>query len=747
MQTSIELQNAGQCEQQYEVIWFALSGSVTHYAGYSEVHVNGMLVGRWEYGEPGQRNLLLVRLAENEGIHLGKLANAFKVSTETLRQMRKQAQNEGLEALLNRRRGGSRSKVTTKLRKKLERWFAKGCTVTEAHRRLGPTPPIGETTVWRVHRAWQEKRPAPCVEPVILVDSSPKAQTCIPGFEVLCQPAEESVTDEADGEIPPRCQKSGEGRESKPKGGESNDEGVIMAASEVRGGRGIQHLGTWLLIAFVHRLGLYSVAAELVAGEQRRNPLRMALDSVISAFAIGQRCVEGVRRLATPTASRLLRVKGVPSASWVRRILHWFADTAGSARFHLSMAAVYLAMTKGENGGSCVFYVDNHLRPYTGKHKLRRGWRMQDKRAQPGATDYYVHDEDGRPVLRIDVSQHGSLTQWLSPIAHLLRQRLDTDERVLLAFDRAGAYPEEMATLRDNGFEFVTYERKPYKKLPRAAFTQTLIVGQQEVQIHETRLKNLKKGRGRVRRISVLTEGGNQVNILAISRESAERLVTIMMLDGGRWVQENAFKHGKERWGINHLDGRKVEMYPPESIIPNPARRRLERALRIARNSEGAARCKLERLPDDHKRRPAVETQLAEALAQQNRLIEQRPHTPERIALKDSELADTLVKHSSHYKTVLDTIRIACANAESELAYMLAPELPQAAEAKKTLANLFAAPGDIRVRDHAIHVILRPAASRSERLAFNCMLTELDCHELTLPGDAKQRPLRFRVQL
>ena len=102
---------------------------------------------------------------------------------------------------------------------------------------------------------------------------------------------------------------------------------------------------------------------------------------------------------------------------------------------------------------------------------------------------------------------------------------------------------------------------------------------------------------------------------------------------------------------------------------------------------------------------------------------------------------------SSHYKTVLDTIRIACANAESELAYMLAPELPQAAEAKKTLANLFAAPGDIRVRDHAIHVILRPAASRSELLAFNYMLAELDCHEFTLPGDAKQRPLRFRVQL
>ena len=744
MQTSLKVLNPGEGDQQHEVIWFAQSGCVTHYVGHSEVHVNGLLIGRWEHDEPGQRNLLVVRLAENEGIHLGKLASAFKVSTETLRQMRKQAQDEGLEALLNRKRGGSRSKVTAKLKNKLERWFAKGLTAAEAHRRLGPTPPIGGTTVWRVYRAWLEKRPT--LDPLIQADSSPDAQTCIPGFERPSQHDEESGTDAGDGEIPARRKESGSGREAEPEDGEPDD-GVVLEASEIRGGRDIQHLGTWILIALVYRLGLYSAAAELVAGERRRKSLRMALDAVIAAFAVGQKCVEGVRRLATLTAPRLLRVERVPSASWVRRILHWFADTAGSARFHLSMVAVYLAMAKGEDGGSCVFYVDNHMRPYTGKHTLRRGWRMQDKRALPGATDYYVHDEDGRPVLRIDVAQHGSLTRWLRPIARIIRQRLNSDERVLLAFDRAGAHPEEMAELRDEGFEFVTYERKPYRRLLRTAFTETLIVGDQEVQIHESRLKNLKKGRGRVRRICVLTEDGNQVNLLANSRESAERLVSIMMLDGGRWVQENAFKYGNERWGINHLDGRQVETYPPSSIIPNPARRRLERALRIARNSEGAARCKLERLPLGHKRRPAFEKQLADALAQQARLEAQRAHTPAHIALEDSELTDTLVKHSSHYKTVLDTIRIACANAESELAYMLAPELPRAAEAKKTLANLFAAPGDVRVRDQAIHVVLQPAASPAERLAFNSMLTQLDRHKLILPGDPRQRPLRFRVQL
>jgi len=732
-----------------ETIWFSRSGSVTHYAGYSEIHLDGLLIGRWDHGEPGQRNLMLVNLAENKvngRVHLGNLARAFKVSPETLRVMRKQAQIEGLEAVMNRRNGGSQSKVTPELREQLESWFEGGLNPAEAHKCLEPDPPVSAVTVWRVHQAWRATQRESSSEPTRSVESSVREQTWIPGFEMPGQRVEESGTDSIGREVLLDTVESRPNHEVEAE--QEADRGPVMLAdAEVLGGRSIQHLGAWILIALVNHLGLHKIAAELVAGEQRQKPLRMALDAVLVAFAIGQKCVEGVRRLATPTVPLLLRVSHAPSASWVRRILYWFAEVASSAQFHLSMAEVYLAMGRGEEDEPCVFYIDNHMRPYTGKHTLRRTWRMQDKRARPGATDYYVHDEDGRPVLRIDVPQHDSLAQWLTPIAHLVRERLGTDERVLLAFDRAGAYSKEMAELRDEGLEFVTYERKPYQQLSRSAFSQSLIVGDKEVWIHESRRKNLKNNRGRVRRISVLTEEGNQVNLLAISREPAERLVTIMMLDGGRWVQENGFKHANERWGINHLDGRRIEGYPPESIIPNPARRRLERALRMARASEGAARCKLQRLPSGHKRRPTVEKQLTEAIEQQARLEAQRAHTPNHIALKDSELADTLVKHSSHYKTILDTIRIACANAESDLAHLLAPHMPRPEEAKKALHNLFTAPGDVRADDHVIRVVLKPAASHAEQLAFNAMLAELDRYQLTLPGDPRRRPLRFRAQV
>ena len=84
-----------------------------------------------------------------------------------------------------------------------------------------------------------------------------------------------------------------------------------------------------------------------------------------------------------------------------------------------------------------MFYVDNHLRPYTGKHVVRKGRRMQARRVLPGTSDYYVHDEDGVPVFRVAVPSHDSLTAWLPPIAAQLREALGDDEQCSRTSHRA----------------------------------------------------------------------------------------------------------------------------------------------------------------------------------------------------------------------------------------------------------------------------------------------------------------------
>jgi hypothetical protein len=233
------------------------------------------------------------------------------------------------------------------------------------------------------------------------------------------------------------------------------------------------------------------------------------------------------------------------------------------------------------------------------------------------------------------------------------------------------------------------------------------------------------------------------VNFLAASKLPPERLVEILW---HRWRQENGFKHGVERWGVNQLDDREVESYPPGTIIPNPQRRKLDRALRLARLDEGEARRALARLAKDDEDRKLAEEDLADALKRQEELEALRPYIPTHAPVENTELADTLVRHTAKLKTVIDLIRIVCANAESELAATIVPHMRRPREAKRLLANIFAAPGKVAVTEHAIHVRLAPAANRSERIAIERLFDALNQRQLVLPADSDRLPLRLELQ-
>lgn len=118
-----------------------------------------------------------------------------------------------------------------------------------------------------------------------------------------------------------------------------------------------------------------------------------------------------------------------------------------------------------------------------------------------------------------------------------------------------------------------------------------------------------------------------------------------------------------------------------------------------------------------------VERDLRDAIVLQRQLEAQRPATPKHAPLRDTELAGRLVRHDG------------------------APLLPRAAEAKKTLANLFAAPGRIRVGLRTIAVDLAPAATALERRAFRELLDTLNRENLSLPGDERRRRLKFRCRI
>jgi hypothetical protein len=606
--------------------------------------------------------------------------------------------------------------MTPALRARLEKLFDAGHTIDGAHKAVCAKKKISRALVGFVHREWAQRRSG----------------------ESQAADAQTTADSETPTAVHPEAEAQQEPQQQTPS--------PTIVSTSVQDARAVQHAGVWLLLGLLASWGLYESALKAAAAGRRlgTEALRIAIDASVAALALGEGCVEGVRRLATPTAALLLRTRRCPSAAWVRTTLCQAAMDGGGLRFHIDIASHFVVEASSRTAAQrpVVFYIDNHMRPYTGKHKVRKGWRMQDRRARPGCTDYYIHDEDGRPLMRIDVPHHGSLTQWLLPLAQGLREALGPEERILLAFDRGGSFASQLTELRDADFEFVTYERKPYSQLRFGAFDKEIRDGGEQILVSDKRT-NLGKGRGRVRRIALLMPTGNQINLLANGGVDAESLYRIAR---GRWRQENGFKHGNERWGINQLDGRTTEPVPPEEVIPNPARRRLERALRVVRQDEGKLRCELAASARGSSKREAIERRLEEAIARRRELEALRPSTPHKAPVKDTELAGKLVRHVGDYKMWLDTLRVACANAESELAGRLAPHLARPAEAKKVLANLLTAPADVEVSRTRVTLTLRPAASPREREAMSEFLRECSAMNLRLPGDTDGRTLAFRLQ-
>jgi len=755
--TASEMLPHVQMDPNPRVRWFRPDGCVEEGPdGTRWVYLAGTLLGCFTRQQPAERDILAVVLSGEKGVETGKLARAFGVSGETIRVAVARFEKGGFAALTEKRKRGAPTKQTPALVRRVHRLFEQGLNPHAVYRAIKGK--VSDGTVRDMYRKWQAERTAEETQP----DPATERAEVI-ALSLLERPANEDNVTPIDTEVvhgdeakacasddviepvaPPEADEAAGQRAEEARREMSLEEAVAHSQGQL-----VQHAGTWIMLGMLQAMGLYAVAKEACQGAVSQVALRLSLDAVAIALSIGQRYVEGVRRLATPSSALLLRAGGAISAAWTRRVLHKFAQS-GSAQLHLAMARKYLQQALREDD-RVVLYVDNHMRPCTGQHTLRKGWRMQDKRARPGVSDYYVHDESGRPLFRIDDPGHQSLTTWLRPVAEFVCSILGQHVTPVLAFDRGGAFPEEMSALRDVGVEFTTYERAPYTQLVPALFDRSVTLTRPSkphepvvVKFCQEHRKNLGKGRGRVDRISLLMPDGNQVNLLAASTLPPEEQIRIQLQ---RWAcQENAFKHGNERWAINQLDGRNVEPYPADAIIPNPARNRLDRELRLARALEGQARSKLARLDQDDPKFEQIENDLGRALEQQQELEALRPQVPKRAPVRETELADELVYHSRAYKTVIDTLRIALANAESELAAELAPHLLKPREAKKTLANLLAAPGVVRLNTRTVTITLAPAATAREGNAFDALLRLVNARKLSLPGDPSRRRLRFKVQ-
>jgi hypothetical protein len=303
------------------ILWFSADGCV-QWSGdgaSAEAFVSGTLIGRFTLRERGARNVLLLGLSDDPSMHLGHLARAFRVSDESLRLMRLQREQEGLAAVVARAPGGKKQKVQGDALRAVERLFGRGATLCEVQAALAKGKMKAAIGTLSALRTKWRARQASAAQTATVVEE-----------QVASSPTEEPTPAMAD--APEEAKGSKQTVNEKP----------------VRPGRFVQAVGTWLLLGVVNAVGLYRVVekertrVERKGRQLRTGTVRVAVDALIAALAVGQKCVEGVRRLQTATAGVLLRSAGAPSASWVRRVLGYLAGDGGAAYVGLGMAGAHI---------------------------------------------------------------------------------------------------------------------------------------------------------------------------------------------------------------------------------------------------------------------------------------------------------------------------------------------------------------------------------------------------------------------
>jgi transposase len=408
-------------------------------------------------------------------------------------------------------------------------------------------------------------------------------------------------------------------------------------------------------------------------------------------------------------------------------------------------------------------YVDGHVREYSGQERLAKTKKAQRSVATCAATDTWLHDAHGEPLLVVTSAMNAGLTQVLEPIVTAAKQWVPAGQRLTVLFDRGGWSVKLFARLIALGVDVITYRKGKHKKLPRSQFVAQRVAaegGDQIYWLHDqprVRVGRLRSHRRRrragvgpeylwLRQVTVLRDDGRQT-VIVTSRADLEA-VTVAWRLFGRWRQENYFKYMAEEFALDALVEYGVDEVSADASRPNPERKRVSRERQQAQAEVTRLRAQLgaAAATNEEQRRPTMRgfkvaqaslcRQLKHAELQEAALAEQLRQLPARVP------ANGLKTLKTEKKLLVDAIKMIAYQLETALLGRLQKYYARTEDEGRTLLQAaFQASARIEVSEEELTITIAAQSSphRSKALAQLCQ--ELDAEVVYYPGSS----LRVRL--
>ena len=714
-----------------------------------------------------------VSLRQSELATQAEIAKAFGHSEATQRRWERRYEEHGLEGLRDKSHTGRPRQLSQGQESFVRKWFKAGVSNLEMARRLG----VGETTIRRTLDRLGLKRQAPVASrlPGMEEETSPPAvaapQTAdTEGRELVVEPQQDNEPDTPALRTPAS---SSDPSSSAPNSSSGSSLTIDRDPSDRSGDRALARLGlledavplfadaeqlpragVLLAVPLLSSHGLLGVFQNVYGS---LGPAFYGLrTTVVALFLCALLRIKRPEELKEHCPRELGRIIGLDRAPEVKTVRRKFSRMAAMERGRSLMDQ--LAQRRIDQDGERIafLYMDGHVREYHGKAPLSKAKKAQRQVATPAATDTWVNDTNGDPLLVVTSEMNAALTQVLEPILQEVKTLVPEGRRITVIFDRGGYSPKLFARLIDGGFDVITYRKGKSRKLARSRFRRQRrkidgkwvsysLCDRRRVRVGQLHPKRKKRTSGQsprylwLREVRVLRDDGRQTPILTNRTDLQPVEVAYRMFN--RWRQENFFKYMDEEFALDALVEYGVDEVSAELDRPNPKWTKIDKRLKKAKaevtrleaelgaeaasNSE-AARRTMRGFKIAHAK---LGKRLKRAKAHVERLYEKRKAVPKRIPASD------LATLKTEKKLIADSLKMAAYQVETELLSMLQGHYARCDDEGRTLLHsIFQSSARLEVTDGELRVTIAAQSSPHRTQALAALCEQLNAKATHFPG-------------
>jgi len=244
------------------------------------------------------------------------------------------------------------------------------------------------------------------------------------------------------------------------------------------------------------------------------------------------------------------------------------------------------AMLAADPVTSGVYYVDDHFVPYAGAQPVAKGWNNKRGKAERGRADTHVTAHDGRAVCFVTGEPSG-LSVTLPKALAELKKAAGPGAKIMLGFDRGGAYAQVFRHCRDQDVHWVTYRRAPLAVPARLPVITTITRGGKARQIAWAEETVQIKDYGPARQITLFEHGQVALQVLTSDFDACPAQILAWLKS--RWREENFLKYASENYGIDKICDYIAGIEANTKIVDNPDRKKANAAVREAEKAVAAA--------------------------------------------------------------------------------------------------------------------------------------------------------------